>query len=513
MTWEHYRRLEPVPPYTDLQRGFAAEVADPLWMLGQQWQVGEHAGEDASSPVLVELQVAHTPLEAVAGLDPTIVPAEAVLEGAADDWWTIGRRVRVGRVVGPSLTPAQRHDCAFGELPSPYGDSLAGATDGYAVWRAMLIPEGDPSVQGLRARPDFWQTETLTYEAQMPVGGTTLSVSGHDGGDVDWFTADASGPLPAPEFALRQVVPQRLQYPGAPAPRWWQIEDAAVDIGGFAPDRAHLATALLIELVCDHANDWFTIPIPTPAPGADGGDPPPSSGVVVTLSGIRVKDGFDQWWDLSIPPGEEDPQAGPDEAPGPWSLYRTRGLDRSSLVVWPAATTLLSGPTLDDVLLGVDEDANVMWAVELRADGLDLALSADARAALLETRRTKTRQFTYQPSTTLPEHWHPYRIETRPAPARRVFVQGRVADLSQGLPLPPSGLRSGPRSELIGAGQGHVLAASAVPNQGMRLERRYAMARGTDGSPVLWRQRRRLPLLSGPVSHLRFDLMKEDEPR
>ena len=28
---------------------------------------------------------------------------------------------------------------------------------------------------------------------------------------------------------------------------------------------------------------------------------------------------------------------------------------------------------LDDVLLGVDEDANVMWAVELRADGLDLA--------------------------------------------------------------------------------------------------------------------------------------------
>jgi len=54
-----------------------------------------------------------------------------------------------------------------------------------------------------------------------------------------------------------------------------------------------------------------------------------------------------------------------------------------------------------------------------------------------------------------------------------------------------------------------VLAASAVPNQGLRLERRYALARGTDGSPVLWRQRRRLPLLAGPVSHLRFDLLKE----
>lgn len=508
MTWEHFRRLEPVPPYTDLQRGFAAEVADPLWLLGRQWQVGEHAGEDASSPVLVELQVAHTPLEPVAGIDPTVVPAEALLEGSADDWWTIGRRVRVGRAIAAALTPAQRAATAFGELPAPYGDALRGMVDGRAAHRSGLVPDGDPSLAGLAPRPDFWQAETLTYEAQVPVGGTQLTVTAHDGGDVDWFTADAAGPLAVPAFATRQVIPSRLQYPGAPAPRWWQIEDSAVDIGGFPPDRAHLATALLIELVAGHANDWFTVPVPSPAPAAPGEDPPPSSGVVVSLAGLRVKDGFDDWWDLTIPPGDDDPPAGPDEAAGPWSLFRTHGLDRSSLVVWPAATTPLSGPAIDDVLLGVDEDANVMWAVELRADGIDLAFSADATAALRETRRTRSRRFTYEPSTTLPEHWHPYRIETRPAPLGRVFVQGLVADLSQIPPVP----RAGARSELIGAGLGHELAASAVPNQGLRLERRFSLARGTDGRPVLWRQRRRLPLLSGPVSHLRFDLLREDEP-
>lgn len=506
MTWEHYRRLEPVPPYTDLQRGFAAQVADPLWLLGRQWQIGEHAGEDASSPVLVELQVAHTPLEPVAGLDPTVVPAEALLEGSAEDWWTVGRRVRVGRAIEGALTPEQRAAAAFGELPAPYGDEFAAAVDGLAAHRLGLVPAGDPSVAGLAERPDFWRAETLDYAADVPAGGTTLTVTGHDGGDVDWFTADATGPVPAPDFALRQVVPSRLQYPGAPAPRWWQLEDSAVDIGGFPPDRAHLATALLIELISDHANDWFTLPIPSPAAPAPGEPAPPSSGVVVTLAGLRVKDGFDDWWDLTIPPGDDDPPAGPDEAPGPWSLFRTHGLERSSLVVWPAATTTLSGPALDDVLLGVDEDANVLWAVELRAHGLDLAFSADASAALLETRRTGTRQFTYEPSTTLPAHWHPYRIETRPAPARRVFVQGLVADLSQSPPVP----RAGAVSELIGAGAGHELAASAVPNAGLRLERRFCLARGTDGRPVLWRQRRRLPLLSGPVSHVRFDLLKEN---
>ncbi len=266
MTWEHYRRLEPVPPYTDVQRGFSAEVADPLWMIGRQWQVGEHAGEDASSPVLVEMGVAHTPLEPVAGLDPTVVPAEALLEGATEDWWTIGRRVRVGRAIGGGLTAEQRASSAFGELPAPYGATVANAVDGLAAWRAGLVDDDEPSIAGLVVRPDFWRTDTLTYEASVPVGGTDLTISGHDGGEVDWFTADATGPLAAPAFATRQVLPQRLAYPGAPAPRWWQIEDAAVDIGGFPPDRSHLATALLIELICDHANDWFTIPIPSPAP-------------------------------------------------------------------------------------------------------------------------------------------------------------------------------------------------------------------------------------------------------
>ena len=504
MSWESYRRLEPVPPYTDLARGFAAEVADPVWLLGRQWQVGEHTGEDASSPVLVELDVAHTPLEAVAGLDPTVVPAEAILEGSAGDWWTVGRRVRVGRAVAGGLTDAQRASVAFDTLQAPYADAFAGEVDGLAAWRAGLVPAGDPAVDGLTDRPDFWQAATLTHRAGVPVGGTTLAITGHDGGDVDWYTADADQPLPAPALTTRQVVPSRLQYPGAPAPRWWQIEDAAVDIGGFPPDRAHLATALLIELVSDHANDWFTMPVPSPAPAADG-SVPPSSGVVVTLGGVRVKNGFDEWSTLSVPPGDGDPAAGPDEAPGPWSLFRTTGLDRSSLVVWPTATTPLSGPPLDDVVLGVDEDANLMWAVELRVDGLDLALSADSSAALAETRRTGTREFAWQPSTTLPEHWHPYRIEARPDPLRRVFVQGLVADLSAS----PPAVRAGARSDLIGGGGEHVLDASAVPNQGLRLQRRYSLARGTDGRPVLWRQRQRLPVLAGPVSHLRFDLLQE----
>lgn len=50
---------------------------------------------------------------------------------------------------------------------------------------------------------------------------------------------------------------------------------------------------------------------------------------------------------------------------------------------------------------------------------------------------------------------------------------------------------------------------ATVPTLGLRLERRYMLARGTNGLPVLWSQRRRLPLLAPPAPHLRFDVMEE----
>jgi hypothetical protein len=518
--FEWLRRLEPLPPYGDLERGFTNEVADPMWFLSRQWQLGEHAGEDAGTPVGVQFQVAHAPIDAVAGMDPTLVPAEAILEGAALDWWTPGRRVRVGRAVAGSLSAAQRRQAAFdAPLPEPYGDAFRDQVDGMAAWRLGLVPENHPSLAGFDAgRPDFWRPGKLDHAATFPVGDTNLEVTAHGGGEVDWYSVDAAAPL-TPEGAqwVNEVIPARLHYPGAPLPRVWQIEDHQVDLGGYPPDRSHLGTALLIELVSDHANDWFLAPVPPPSLTSQLTDAP-SVGVVVTIVEARVRSSFDQYDQLRVPPNQDlgDPDPGPDEPIGPWSLFRTTGLSPTSLVVWPTAATPLTGPVRDDIVLGVDEDADALWAVELRADGVEQASDALASQALTDGQRTGSRKFEWIPSSALPEHWHPYRIE--PTDGRLAFVQGLVGDLTHGM----GGVRRGPRSELIGGvtdqevadgvspdGRGHLLELDAVPYQGVRLERRYLLARGTDGRPVLWRQRSRVPLLGPPVSNLRFDVLRE----
>ncbi|MEO8774891.1 MAG: hypothetical protein ABI468_01080 [Candidatus Nanopelagicales bacterium] len=509
-----YLWLEPGRP--DIDEGLRARVGDPVWFLARQWQLGEHRGEDASSPVAVDVTVTHAPItydRRRPDLDPTVVPAEALLEAEPGDWWTVGRRVRLGRAAAALLDPTVHATYAFGTLPSPY-EPLADHVDGRAVFVAGVLAGHAIWTEVPAPLPDRWSTTELEYSARFEAEGTALLAPEHDGGDVDWFTVDGAAEhrtllQPATEPVRRLVVPSRLDYPGAPNPRWWELEDRAADIGGFSPDRSHLATMLLVDVAVAHSDDWFSFHVPPPADG-------PSSGVLVTLPAVTVTDSFDQVWPLAPPPVI---------GPGAWSLFHTAGLEAAQLLIWPVAVAPSGGPLLDDVLIGVDEDANLAWAVELRADGRQLLADAATDAAIIETTRSGTRNFRYLPSTTLPDRWHPYQRVRAGDPAyddaatagagdgrSGYWRQAVLTDLNGPLPVP----RPGPVSRLIGGpsgaglGRGHELAPDAIPSTGARLQRRAMLARDTDGRPVLWVERSTRPVSGPPTSHLRFDVLAED---
>lgn len=514
------------PGRTDTDEGMRARVADPVWFLTRQWQLGELQGEDASTPVVVTAAPRHVPLtyDRDRGLDPTVVPAEALLEAEPGDWWTVGRRVRLGRSVEPLLDAEARARYRLGRLPAPYED-LADGVDGRAVFIAGVLAGHPVWSEVPSPAPDRWSPASLDYSAPFEAAGTRLVARQHAGGDVDWFTVDADPqPVPvlrpAPGAGTREVIPGRLDYPGAPHPRWWQLEDRAVDIGGFTPDRSHLATMLLLDVALQHADDWFSFPVPLPLrPGLDR-DRLPSSGVLVTLDDVRVRDSFGEIWNLATPSAE---------GPAGWSLFHTYGLSESQLLVWPVAVAPQSGPVLDEILIGVDEDANLAWAVELRADGLEVLRDAQTAQAVAETARTGTREFRYLPSTMLPNGWHPYqRVRLQDPQPTGGFVtaatnpgagdgrsggwrQAVLADLTGPHPRP----RPGPVSRLIGGpsgpgiGRGHQLEATAIPSSGVMLRRRAMLARDTAGRPVLWVERSTAPIAGPPVSHLRFDVLAE----
>ncbi len=86
-------RLDPSARDGDLRTSLMARVADPLWLLARQWQLGERQGEDAGSPVIAELEgetnrlaryrpgrADASPPQAARDYDPRALPLEALVE-------------------------------------------------------------------------------------------------------------------------------------------------------------------------------------------------------------------------------------------------------------------------------------------------------------------------------------------------------------------------------------------------------------------------------------------------
>jgi hypothetical protein len=493
--FELYHRLEPARPGEDLVAGLREEIHDPLWFLARQLLLGEHRGEDASSPVRVDFAVAEVPIDPYQGdatLDPAVVPPEAIIEAEPDSWWTPGRRIALGRSAGAGLGPVSGHPELQLRLPPPYDRLSGGQFDGYLLYAQRTQLGLDPALfdDVPAEQPDLWDPAELFYSATFTAGGSSLALPRHDGGDVDWYSVDADAPVPAPALAPtpRLAHPSRMRYPGAAAPRLWEIEDGHVDIGGYPPDRSHFATMLLIDLIVSHSDDWFVFPVDA------------STATVATLVDVTVRDSFGDTWTLSPPTG--------------WTLYAVNGLDPSSLLLWPTVATPLTGDLVEQVVLGVDEDANVLWAVERRVDGLEVPTPEDvptqpAVPAGSDLDASATPSYRYIAERGAHNHWHPYVVDA--VAGRRRFVQGRLADLT----VRPARLMDEPRARVLqdpgapATGPQHQIEPGTLPTQGLDLERRWMLGRRADAKPVLWLQRRRKPLAAGPSSGLRFDLLEQ----
>lgn len=436
-----HARLEPTPHDAgDLDRALEAEVADPVWALARQWQLGEHAGANASSPVEYTLRASHTRLRAPRGrafADPVAVPGELVLEGAVGD-------VRVG-----------------GEPGTGNG--------------------GDP-----------WDASALWHRTQLGVGavrGAGMAARDHDGGLADWWSLDL-GDLeggqalftPAARTRSYRGLPGRMRYPGAPEPGWFTLEDPELTVMGHLPDPSHAAALFFLDVIGGHATDWYLTRLPTPG------------GHVLSVRSLTVRDSFGDLWEPDALPGEADQWTTP---------FRTRGLGPLDLVAWFATTPPLQGPVLEQVLLGVDEDADLLWAVEERIDGHDAPGPAGPAASASTAGSDQwsvTPAVRYQLVGESPGAWHPYPAEVGDGP--RSYRQGRlrVAGGRDGAGRPKDAPLPDPTSRFLReSGRVHEIDPAGVPAGGLRLERRWVLARGRDGVPLLWQQRRRMTPRTAPA--------------
>ena len=213
-----WRRLEGTNVDPEMTEGLSARIADPLWSLCRQWQVGEFHGEDAASPVLVAAEVDTTPLThiragatnaALSGTTPieSIVEGEAITGGRADP----RLRLESGQALLDRLRRIRRDD-AVGVLRSafPVGPDVLGETgdtlDAVGAARLRFLASRSCDVIAIL---QAWQAAGRDGSAIDAVA--TLTDAAAVGDVIDRWTVDERTIFDEPDGA-DAWVDERLAY-------------------------------------------------------------------------------------------------------------------------------------------------------------------------------------------------------------------------------------------------------------------------------------------------------------
>lgn len=527
-----WTRLEPRSLTGEADPGIEMRVADPLWMLARQWQMGEFRGEDCGTPVSVRVEArtqALTALRPGDGADrarPVPLPPGAVFEPLveAEPWAepTLRDRAEAGAALVAALAPlgwggeAQLlADCAFALTPRE-------AADVDPAWQliARHHPDAEAAAQGMEAgtpdwlrgetdevvaaaeewldwyrtnvsaRPvaDSWNAKRLEYRFALQAGSgaeaRTLEAPCHLGGAVDWYSFNlgrerglAATDAAAAETHVVRVHATRARFAGMPVDRLWQFEDGLVNLGMTEVQPNDLVRLAFLEYAAIHGTDWLVAPIDLPR------------GVLAEVTAVTYRTTFGE--DIAVDPARDRAQA------GRFRLYQTDGPagPEAAFVLPPNGRAALEGPAREEVVFARDETANVVWAIERSREGAD-GLARDRASEVPAPAQPARPQGEATDAWTLelrpPEHWVP--MVPVPTGTQGGFI-----------------LRKG-SFDGNDTARGRLLSATPfdvedeeVPREGIRLCRIPSVLRDETGRLRRWTARRVTPAWGETRSRLAYD--------
>ena len=321
-------------------------------------------------------------------------------------------------------------------------------------------------------------------------------------------------------LVTRQVLPTEVQFPGAPAARWWEFEDRRVDFGQVTGAPSDWGRMLLQEFMFLYQNDWFSVPFSVPV------------GSVSAIESVLVTDVFGRTYRVQ-PAGAGQLKETHDETIyidndyNRWRLFGQTDVVHTGPAAAPrlyvpatAQNSLQSRPS-EQVSFRREEATNLVWAVESIvpdgfAGGLDgataaaqltQALTGLAPAVVLDSAVTDVTAYTYQLTSTVPENWFPFVSLAADARGPLALEQGALAR-----PLPGfTNTVVAPRTALLQlhAGVPYRLFEHELPPAGMRVEGLCYRARWYGGRTVSWFGRRRGVAQVSGSSGLVFDQLKQ----
>lgn len=529
-------RLEPQSVSGDPSSGADAVVADALWMIGRQWQLGELLGEDVGSPVSVRVRRRALPITAWApagrmdGTDGDVAtptwrswPKGASLDELVEHVPRAGVerglrwRAETGSQLAEMLRDAGHPDAADRLLtdhplvlepdPSDPDGHLDPVAERLFLVLGGAVPDGGSARAALEAGQPGWVTA-----AGDPAGAGAVAedwlrwVGGSPEAGGAWTTTRLEH-----RFLLRfghsdDSVVLRATAFGSGAARWHHFEwvrGATVALDGDANLPA-------IESASDV---MLATPLRYPGMPADrywqleensvdvsGIEAQPHDLARLCLAEFALVSG-DDW--LAIPVdgmlgavnqiesvevtttfGETVavPEAADDRRRRGFRMFEvTTGGNESlpGVVLPPIAARPLLGETVEEIAFVRDETANMGWAVERIVPGR----SGDPRRRTSEAPPARPtppdnvdpNAVLYELQVPVPKHWIPL-VPVRTAPG--VVGLRKGAMLSEGQPVLPASLLLEPTPL--------TFPTEEIPREGITVRAVPALARRADGSYARW---------------------------
>ncbi len=353
------------------------------------------------------------------------------------------------------------------------------------------------------------QEYTLALGADFGGDAITLAADEYTDGQLDWYsftaarTPDlgaAAQPAAVEPLDFTPMLPAPVRYPGMPADRYWEFEDARVSFGSLEAGPTDLGRMLLAEYGLVYSNDWFLIPVELPV------------GSVFRVKSLTVRDTFGVTATVNPSRNLDGTR---------WTMFSLTSrpnLPRSLQDVFflpPTLPTHLEGDPLETITWFRDEMANLVWAVEHTVQGasgqpMERQMEPPTPTARQQLDATEiTAELIYRLMTPVADQWLPFvpvptgqiatialerrtLLRTLPDGSRReVHPRGLLlrTDLSRSIEDEPP-LR---------------LHEEEVPREGVQVTRSFQYTRWLDGKRYLWVGRRKRIGRGEGSSGLRFD--------
>jgi hypothetical protein len=362
--------------------------------------------------------------------------------------------------------------------------------------RGLFIEPGEESA---------WSADRLEYAfalaAEVEGDRRTLLATEYGGDAIDWyhFTWHATALLAgkdgeanaSPRPIAASALPVRAGFRGMPAKRFWELEDAAVDLGAIDAGPGDLPRLLLSEFALVYGGDWFVVPLEL------------DIGTITSIETLTVIDSFGRSTEIPHHEAVDTPESSPEDGGAtryPWQFFHLDD-DRllpdgtppsRALFLPPSLPARLEGAAVEDVLFLRDEIASMAWAVERVVEGAS-GQPVDRMEAWRKAQAARPAAPPAASGATLA-----YRIEAQ-VPDPWIPLIASQLDMNRPrlrrVAMPDA---AGLASPVIA--KGRVLAPEVadfylydeeVPREGTRVARSYRLGRWIGGETVLWAGRTR----------------------